>query len=228
MSPATGTRIPLAEARKGVGPAPYVRREVDQSARPLCMEPDDYTDWASLNGSAGSQQASSPCFDCPRHFATEMRAIGRCNGHPRGEEPEPALRPAIQRAAPAQKETRHMALTVTRVLVSAPCANCAHEPVCGRKPAIDALAGQMDIESDAKLPAGLAVAIAATVDCDALLPLKKSHKATGPADDAPKARIWTDEQRAAQAERLRAMNAAKRAPLGNVTGQPIRQLEAAE
>lgn len=62
--------------------------EVDQDRRPLCLEPDAYTDWATFNARL-YKRAASPCVDCLLPFALEMRAIGRCNGHPSGVEFDP-------------------------------------------------------------------------------------------------------------------------------------------
>ncbi len=54
--------------------------------KPVCMSADEYIAWsdANLRVLAVSQQASSPCHDCPASFALEMREVDRCDGHPRG------------------------------------------------------------------------------------------------------------------------------------------------
>lgn len=57
---------------------------------PLCMDADELADWHALNSrnSNRSERAATPCDDCLLGFAAEMRAQGRCNGTPGGDEEE--------------------------------------------------------------------------------------------------------------------------------------------
>jgi len=132
---------------------------------PLCMEPDELADWNDHNRAAARHgKAPNPCHDCMPDFALEMRAEGRCNGHPRGVEPgedEPE--------EPARKD-RHM----QTVLVRHACDMCVHSRVCGRRASIANLTRGVEIETD-PLPAGLTIALEARVDCDAYLPMHKSR-----------------------------------------------------
>lgn len=158
---------------------------------------------------------------------------------PHSEGRRPALKP--QRMEPIegpQKESRHVA--TTPVTITAPCGTCAHEPVCNRIAGLKRLE-QVNVEM-ASLAPGLSVAIRATVDCDAYLRVKgtgharvatagvtepdeASTEAGAPARAKPR---YTPEGLAnlrANAERNRAKLAEKRAAIGNVTGEPIHQLE---
>lgn len=105
-----------------------------------------------------------------------------------------------------------------KATVTAPCGSCAHEPICNRIGSLERLAGQINVEST-PLHAGLTVAISATIDCDAYLRARGSNTharaalAAGEPAGAAEARktgvhVWTDEQRAAAAERMRQRNAA--------------------
>jgi hypothetical protein len=83
---------------------------------PACMEPDELAAWGEMNGRVrGSGQAQSPCTDCRLAFAIEMRAIGRCNGTPRGVEEDTEMG-TFDYTAPDQPEPKEAprALTMTR------------------------------------------------------------------------------------------------------------------
>jgi hypothetical protein len=77
------------------------------------------------------------------------------------------------------------------------CETCIHAAICKRRDAIGDLT-EASLDTRQELPAGVSVSIAATVDCDAYAPTKAIHK--------PAPRVWTDEQRAAQSERMRLHN----------------------
>jgi hypothetical protein len=142
------------------------------------------------------------------HSLRRCEPAGRCNGQPGGQErdeDEPAL--------PARKEIRQMSIANTRVAISAPCASCLHELVCGWRAAIEKLGGEMYVADDQGLPAGLTLVLSATVDCEAYLPEKKGHKAAPAATDAPK-RVMnlSPGQRQAISDRFAAARAVKAKP----------------
>jgi hypothetical protein len=86
----------------------------------------------------------------------------------------PALKPQrMEGAGPAPAESRRTMASV-KATVTAPCASCAHQPVCDRLGSLERLAGQINVES-APLHAGLTVAISATIDCDAYLRARGSN-----------------------------------------------------
>ena len=62
--------------------------------QPLCMTPREVELWWEADRRAWKiggkpDLRASPCDDCNREFAQDMRAVGRCNGLYPGEEPEP-------------------------------------------------------------------------------------------------------------------------------------------
>lgn len=187
----------------------------------LCMDPDELAEWHRRNETAASYvggRAATPCEDCLLAFALEMRAIKRCNGTPGAaadvedqDEPE----------TPA--EEKHMA--TVQVLITAPCETCAHEPVCGRKAAIDTITS-VGIERD-PMPKGLSMVFSAAVDCDAYMRLKGSH-ATPTAVSSGKRQFSPEGLAHIRENAVKAREAQREAKLGNVSGQPIRQLETVE
>lgn len=195
-------------------------------------------DWQSNDKPGGSLTPLTPCHDCMPDYALEMRAEGRCNGHPRGVEPDEDEAPL---PAPVARKERHMA--TVNVALSVPCATCAHEPICNRLSSIARLNEAFAVEHGS-LPRGLSVALSASIDCDAYMHLRKSPvKATTPAADgqdgaveaatpAKGGGVWTPERRARQSELMRGKNNLAGfnsvRTLGNVSGEPIVQLEAAE
>jgi hypothetical protein len=168
---------------------------------PACMDADDLADWSAFNARiVGKGRSTSPCFDCLPSFADEMRPLGRCNGIPRGGDREETPMDLAKIAVPTKIDAprgRRMAVDVS----GPACDACAHEPVCALRAAIE---GMASIEtSAAALPGGLHLALRATIECD--------HYLRDRARPAPStAAYWTPERRAAQAERVRALNAAKR------------------
>ena len=123
-------------------------------------------------------------------------------------------------------------MATVNVKLSVPCATCGHEPVCNRLGAIARLEEAFSVEHGS-LPKGLGVVLTASIDCDEYLKVRKSPTTAtqgapqaGGEADAPKvgAHVWTDEQRAAAADRMRQRNAAA----GGNLHQAARELEAAE
>lgn len=179
---------------------------------PLCMTPDELADWDKHNRTAAFAAhgaARTPCEDCLLGYALEMRAIGKCNGTPGAaadvEDDEPE-EPAVRRT-----------MANLKVTVSAPCETCVHLAVCGRRESILAIQqGDLAVDHSA-LRSGLTLALTATVDCDAYLPVKKVR--TGPAAtlDADGRNPLTGrrpqslEQRLASSERMKATRARQRA-----------------
>ena len=204
-------------------------RPTEPDWRPLCMSAEELAEWQeSADGqpvtTRAHERAAIPCTDCTLGFAAEQRAIGKCNGRPGGAEEDDELD-----VTPALEATRMS--TAVRTLVSAPCESCLHRAVCSRRAAIlDLDTADVEIET---LPEGLSVALSAVVECDAYLREPKSHKAL-PAAVIATGRAkpqYTPEGLAAlrlNAERNRAKLAEKRAAVGNVRGEPIRQLETVE
>lgn len=133
--------------------------------RAACMDDEEWTDWVERNPQqlTDGAFAERPCRDCPASFATEMRALGRCNGMPSGSEGEPAdhseeeddvidPRPGGVRGAP-----QPLALSMP------PCDSCLHEPICVLKHALKKVT---TVEATPLgLPDGLTVAIEAKVEC---------------------------------------------------------------
>jgi hypothetical protein len=63
----------------------------DRPAHPRCMTPDEFAAWDGWNQVLHpSNRADSPCRDCSRAFAGEMRAAGLCDGRYPGEPSAPA------------------------------------------------------------------------------------------------------------------------------------------
>lgn len=52
--------------------------------KPKCMDDAEYREWSAYNESIVkvALRAPTPCVDCPRWFADEMRAIDMCDGVP--------------------------------------------------------------------------------------------------------------------------------------------------
>ncbi len=127
------------------------------------MEPEDYAAWIGFNGRLLAQHsghhATTPCDDCLLPYAIEMRAVGKCNGHPAGvesDEDEPD--------EPAERR-RAMATTVRSIVTGPDCQACVHLEVCNRREAIVDL-DATDVEMET-LPKGLSVVVSAQVECDA-------------------------------------------------------------
>lgn len=190
---------------------------------PLCMDADELAHWQNSNDCMpdyGGLHAATPCTDCTLGYAAEMRAIGKCNGVPGGaeedDEPEPTPR----------QESRHMSTTV-HTLVTAPCGTCLHAAVCSRRASIAELdSAIVEVET---LAEGLSVALSAVIECDAYLKAPKVRTASVTASEKPKPSggEWTAERRARMAESMRQRHLA-RGLTGNVSGEPIRQLETVE
>jgi hypothetical protein len=197
-----------------------VRQQFERDAAsgwmPLCMDPDEWAEWRRTNpiGLTATSAVARPCADCLLGFAADMRALGRCNGTPGGaavdEEEE---EPMDQTSTPP----RRMALEVT----APPCGSCSHEPVCSLRSAFE---GMASVEVGAlSVPTGLRLSLVATVSCDHYLrdrtkpaPVRVlTSQERGQANGAAKYRAstadWTPERRAAQGDRMRAREAAKKA-----------------
>ncbi len=75
---------------------------------PACMADDEYAGWAKMNAriTGHSQRAKRPCADCTLGYASEMRAVGRCNGTPGSIEKEPEMEQPENVAPPPQPDAR--------------------------------------------------------------------------------------------------------------------------
>lgn len=170
-----------------------------------CLEPDEWEAWQRANRTLNqSSQASRPCDDCTLGFAADMRALGRCNGQPGGIAPdhdtdheEDPMEATITTLAEKQPTAK------ARITIAAPCRDCTHAPVCRLRDAvIDAASLSVPVPV---LGDGIAINLTGTVECDWFTKAKGS----GMPRVVTKPRTWTDEQRAAQAERMRSVSAAK-------------------
>lgn len=177
-----------------------------QAWAPLCMEPDEFAGWHEMRdrSTSGSDRAAIPCADCLAGFAAEMRAVGRCNGAPRGDEVDDMDRIAEAIAAPRGLTIPHK---VALEVVAPPCVSCAHEPICSLRQALE---GMADVETTAPpLPAGLRLSLAATVICGHYL---RDRAKQGPARVlSAEARKRMAEGGWASAAKARAAKAARRA-----------------
>jgi hypothetical protein len=214
---------------------------------PACMTPEELAEWSGGRRwmtAAGASKTSgrrplTACDDCMPLHALEMRAQGRCNGHPGGAESDedeldvPA-RPALM---PEHRRPRHMATATATI--TAPCSSCAHERICVRKPRLASLGRAIEAQLPASIE-GISLTLSATVDCDAYMHLRKSPTPRANGQDgteeaaapAKSGGVWTPERRARQSELMRGKNNLAGfnsvRMLGNVSGEPIVQLEAAE
>ncbi len=199
------------EHQTGIGPrGPRALIEVDQSARPACMDAEEYADWTARNRSAGAEKAATPCHDCLPGFAADMRSEGRCNGTPLGQitdEEEPALPEVIRR------RSRHMQFI--HVDLTAPCETCAHATVCKYREQLRDL-NEARITMSQEMPEGVNVVLSGTIGCIAYLRAPNS-RAAAPVetvtDDKPK-RQYSPEGLAhirENVEKARAAAAARRA-----------------
>lgn len=86
-----------------------------------CMTEDEYAAWSACNDQlADTDQASSPCRDCRRAFALEMRAAGTCDGKYPRERIRPkraSRRHTDANAARAEAQRRHWADPAYRAYV---------------------------------------------------------------------------------------------------------------
>lgn len=125
--------------------------------RPACMAPDEHEAWIEMNRRTATARAvavARPCADCTLGFAAEMRAVGRCNGSPGGEEEEPM--------EPEPIDVRlHRRVPVS--LSAPPCASCAHEPVCALRAALEGLT-EIPVAAP-PMPDGLRITLTAAVEC---------------------------------------------------------------
>jgi hypothetical protein len=166
---------------------------------PACMEPDELARWQESDAAVQRTGGHSvvPCAECLPAFAAEMRAVGRCNGIPRGgakedemDQPNASIVP-LPPANPSligSSDGSSRGLTITRrvelEVTAPPCGSCAHEPICALRTALEGLA---TVETSASpLPAGLRLSLVATVEC--------SHFLRDRAKAAP-ARVLTPQQR---------------------------------
>lgn len=137
---------------------------------PACMDADEYALWRSTSVALpAAHRDLIPCDDCPLAFALEMRTEGRCNGTPKGVE--------IDDEPLTAQGGRRMA-TPVKARVTAPCEQCIHLVVCGRRPAIAELGDNLDVEAGL-LPRGVTLVLAAEVICDEFVPAKAAPKARG-------------------------------------------------
>jgi len=132
-----------------------------------CMEPDEWAHWLATNPQAtiDSEFADRPCRDCPLTFATEMRALGRCNGTPAGLEGAPATRDDPEDDVTDQRSSISGGVRgqSTLALTAPPCDTCLHEPICVLKIALRKVTtAEITV---APLPDGLSIALEARVDC---------------------------------------------------------------
>lgn len=96
-----------------------------------------------------------------------------------------------------------------------------------RYPALATFGQELHVEPST-LPAGLVLTLSAAIECDAYLAPGMTREAPEPEPIRKRGggHVWTPEQREAQAERMRNRNAGRLT--GNVSGEPIRQLETVE
>ncbi len=194
---------------------------------PACMESDELAGWqgASAMAQRHGSRPVLPCQDCLSSFAAEMRAVGRCNGTPRGDKEDTIV---DQPVTPDHPRSLPIARRVALDLAAPPCESCAHEPVCSLRAALEGLA---DVETMApRLPDGLSLTLRAVVSCAHYLRGRSKPapaKAAGAGDAqrvwngepfngpkrtlSPEARQRMAEAGRASAARARAAKAAKRA-----------------
>lgn len=166
MSVATVHRLRLP--RDGRPNARHAGKTLSGAWRAACMDDDEWALWVAKNpvGLSSQMIADRPCHDCPTSFALEMRALGRCNGSPRGEEtkrsdemhettPTPA---AVIAGAPGRPSTG-----VALELV-APCPTCVHAPVCGLREKLERVKGAEVVMP--RLPDALTVVVRGDVTCE--------------------------------------------------------------
>lgn len=188
------TVVRIAQGRiKGKETAPAEQAETWVAA---CMDREEWWAWQDTNRRlAVGEQASRPCTDCLAGYAADMRAEGRCNGQPAGDHREEEYEmDEIVTEVPAARQTR-----AVRIAVTAPCPACTHQQVCriaDEVRAIEATSVQVP-----KVGTGLALELSAAVSCEFFAPERKT----------PRKHDWSDEQRAAAAERARALAATKKA-----------------
>lgn len=194
VSPATVSRAArgLLQVREAGGGSSMTA----DAWEPLCMDARDWRDWQRLNprNLGGHSVADRPCADCPASFAAEMRAEGKCNGSPGWRPP----------ADDIEEADVGDAITISNVSISAPCGSCSHAAVCSIKATLGGLE-----EADVTIPKpdpALTVALALSVECSHYL--RRSGSTTG------RRLNLTPEDRAARAERLRAVNEAGRIAAG--------------
>jgi hypothetical protein len=52
---------------------------------PPCFTPEEFDSWQAANAQCATRyRAGSPCEDCTREFAVEMRLLDLCTGRPPG------------------------------------------------------------------------------------------------------------------------------------------------
>jgi hypothetical protein len=122
-----GVRM-VAEVRSG-------RVEGVPTSKPPCMTDEEwqtYTQGRDLprrRAGNGAIQVITPCHDCLIGHALEMRAEGRCNGHPRGVEPdedEPG-EPGVCHCGHESGSHQRRSFGSRRVI----CRDCMHEGIAG-------------------------------------------------------------------------------------------------
>jgi hypothetical protein len=122
---------------------------------PACMDADEFEAWAEANRrmTYRADRASRPCADCTLGYASEMRAVGRCNGSPAGVEED--LMDELEQARPLRR---------LPVLLRPPlCRSCSHLAVCSLRSAFE---GMDALPVDAPpFPGGLTVTLVAKVAC---------------------------------------------------------------
>jgi hypothetical protein len=184
------------------------------------MDPDELADWNNHNRTAAFAahgKARTACEDCLWAFALEMRAIDKCNG-------TPGAAADVEDDEPDEPAERRRTMASVKATVTAPCASCAHQPVCDRLGSLERLAGQINVEST-PLHAGLTVAISASIDCDAYLKVRKSPAASPAGVDGINPltgrKPQSLEQRQASSERMTAIRARQRAEREAQTAEAV-------
>lgn len=139
---------------------------IAQAWTPACMADDEYAAWAEMNSrmTSRSERAKRPCADCTLGYASEMRAVGRCNGTPAGvEEEETMEQPPEVHLRPSRDVVPPTLRRVPVAVTPPPCASCVHEPVCALRQSVEGLA---DIPVAApSVPDGLTITLVAAVEC---------------------------------------------------------------
>jgi hypothetical protein len=92
----------------------------------------------------------------------------------------PAFKPQHMAPVDALLARKEAPVMLVKVEVSAPCEDCLHAVVCGRRDSITAL-NQGDLAvNHSPLRGGLTLVLSARVDCDAYLPAEEPRSAKAP------------------------------------------------
>lgn len=160
-----------------------------------CMEPAEWVEWVALNPALTrlSDRAERPCADCPASYAAEMRAVGRCNGYPRGVDM------SENGVTTMPRPLVNLTGKETTVDLALPCGRCAHAPVCRIKPQLEARLETLPVTLPQLDPA-IRVALAATVECSQFLRASGAKPAQRASGGQPGTRSPESRERMRQAQ----------------------------